>query len=51
MDKGARPIPARPARRDIVRDVGEEIPDSSDSTDEKAEGELLYGRLEGQIQQ
>jgi hypothetical protein len=50
VDEEARAIPARPARRDIVRDVGEESPDSSDATDREVE-DVSYDRLEGEIQQ
>jgi hypothetical protein len=50
VDEEARPAP--PARPDIVRDVGEESPDSSDATDEEAEEEdVSYDRLEGEIRQ
>ena len=49
VDEEARPDP--PARPDIVRDVGEESPDSSDTTDEEVEEDVSYDRLEGEIQQ
>ena len=51
VDEEARPVPAPPARPDIVRDVGEESPDSSDTTDEEAEEDVSYDRLEGEIRQ
>src|ERR1700733_6310814 len=51
VDKEVRPVPAPPARPDIVRDVGEESPDSSDTTDDEAEEDVSYDRLEGEIQQ
>jgi hypothetical protein len=51
VDEEARPVPAPPARPDIVRDVGEESPDSSNATDEEAEEDVSYDRLEGEIRQ
>jgi hypothetical protein len=50
VDEEARPDPAPPARPDIVRDVGEESPDSRNATDEEAEEDVSYDRLEGEIQ-
>ena len=47
MDEEAWPVP--PARLDIVRDVGEESPDSSDTIDNEVEGDVSYDRLEGEI--
>jgi hypothetical protein len=51
VDEEARPIPTPAARPNIVRDVGEESPDSSDTTDEEAEEDVSYDRLEGEIRQ
>jgi superfamily II DNA helicase RecQ len=50
VDEEAQPVPGPPARPDIVRDVGEESPDSSDATDGEVE-DVSYDRLEGEIQQ
>ena len=50
VDEEARPIPAPAARPNIVRDVGKESPDSSDATDDEAEEDVSYDRLEGEIQ-
>jgi hypothetical protein len=50
VDEEVRPVPALPAQPDIVRDVGKESPDSSDATDDKAEEDVSYDRLEGEIQ-
>jgi hypothetical protein len=47
VDEEVRPVPAPPAQPDIVRDVGEESPDSSDTTDDEAEEDVSYDRLEG----
>ena len=51
VDEEARPIPAPAARPNIVRDVGKESPDSSDTIDDEAEEDVSYDRLEGEIQQ
>ena len=40
MDEEARPIPAPAARPNIVRDVGKESPDSSDTTDDEVEEDV-----------
>ena len=50
VDEEAQPVPGLPARPDIVRDVSEESPDSSDATDREVE-DVSYDRLEGEIQQ
>ena len=49
VDEEAQPVPGPPARPDIVRDVSEESPDSSDATDREVE-DVSYDRLEGEIQ-
>ena len=48
VDEEAQPVPGPPARPDIVRDVSEESPDSSDATDGEVE-DVSYDRLEGEI--